>query len=610
MRIKPDVGSVVGPSDQIHWGQAILSPTAYGVVELETSDARRDGITLLTQLGDRLKEPPVSLGELRRLIQELTHAGTKSIAILVPVGSIIYIALSGKGAIYLKRGEAISCLLNAAGALSGELKEGDTIILASEALIQAVSEQTLMSVFDHSGARDVAEKLTLFLHEAGSPLGSAALIFQAAEFIPTEQEETHVAVPTVVAKEIPKVTTWRVPKQLILRLEELKFLLHPRIRRHLAPIKPYLHEKKRSIPFVAATLVGLFVVSVIFGIMRKSQTATNQHVTNTLSQAQHDFDEGVALSSLNPVKGRERLTEAKTLLEPLTKSLSPKSGQGRDVASLYQKVVDNLSVAMHIARGDPTIFFDPGLLKKGGQASSIGLFEDTLGILDSTNNSVYTVTVSAKSGVIVGGGNAISGGTRVAVYGNKLYVLTPEGIALVHAATQQTTPAFVGASAQWGNIGALVGYTGNLYLLDIQKSRVWKYMATDTGFSELREYLNPDTLPDFSHATGMAIDGSVWVGTSDGKILRFTQGAENTFSPQGVDPALGKYLMVYTSDDAKNVYVLDLDNKRVVVLDKDGIYLAQYIWQMNFQPTQMVVSETAKKIVFLASGKIYALDIK
>ena len=92
--------------------------------------------------------------------------------------------------------------------------------------------------------------------------------------------------------------------------------------------------------------------------------------------------------------------------------------------------------------------------------------------------------------------------------------------------------------------------------------------------------------------------------------MRFTQGRQETFIPTGVEPELGRNLFVYTSDTAKNIYLLDQDNKRVVVLDKDGLYLAQYLWEGTLKPTQIVVSEQQKKILLLAEGKIYALDLK
>ncbi|MEK7065543.1 MAG: hypothetical protein AAB961_00995, partial [Patescibacteria group bacterium] len=129
-------------------------------------------------------------------------------------------------------------------------------------------------------------------------------------------------------------------------------------------------------------------------------------------------------------------------------------------------------------------------------------------------------------------------------------------------------------------------------------------------FSKQSEYLNPDTFVDFSQGTSMAIDGTIWVGTSDGKILRFVGGRQETFAPQGVEPAFIGSLVIYTNDEAKNLYVLDSTNKRVVVLDKDGVCMGQYVWQGDLAPTQLVVSEARRKILLLAGGKLYSLDLK
>lgn len=584
MRIKPEIGSVVGPSDTTHWGQVIVSPAAYGVVELASADAQKAGIELLTTLSQRLVTPPVSLQEIKKLASDVHFEGVETVLLLVPVGSVIYVALFGSGAVYLKRGQSTSRLLEGAGALSGEVKEGDTLLLCSRSMHETVSEETLLNVFDHLRAQDVAEKLTLALHERGSSTGATALIFQVAAFIHTEEER---GLPR------PMETVWRFPTRLYRKLLRLD-VRFPRFR---------------SLSLVSTLFILLFGVSVVLGIVKKTQTSTSREVQQAIAAATHSFEEGVALMELNPVKGRERLTQAKTTLEPFTTI--------QRVRELYKQVSDSLTMALHSVRAEPALFFDASLIKKEGTIDSLSLFEGSLGLLDTANRSVYTLDVSSKRSEIVGGGDAIRGATVIASYGDKMYVVTDHGIASVQIRDKKTVSDTVAKPEEWGTIQSIAAYTGNLYLLDRGKSRIWKYIATEKGlpagrqgFSELREYLNPDTLPDLSKATSMAIDGSVWVGTADGKILRFTQGKENTFLPQGVEPGLGNYLVIYTSDVVKNVYILDRDSKRVVVLDKDGFYLAQYIWEGNISPTQIAVSEKEKKTFLLAEGKIYALELK
>jgi len=67
---------------------------------------------------------------------------------------------------------------------------------------------------------------------------------------------------------------------------------------------------------------------------------------------------------------------------------------------------------------------------------------------------------------------------------------------------------------------------------------------------------------------------------------------------------------VYTSDVVQNVYVLDTTQKRVVVLDKDGMYISQYGWKGNLLPVNLVVSEKHGKILLLADGMIYSINLK
>ena len=239
------------------------------------------------------------------------------------------------------------------------------------------------------------------------------------------------------------------------------------------------------------------------------------------------------------------------------------------------------------------------------------MYEKVAVLLDTESPTVYQLDIFSKNGQIVAGGAAYTGSKLAAIHGETIYVLVSKGINAVRIRDKKTTPTVVEEADEWKTIAAMTAYGGNLYLLDTGASRIWKYVATESGFSKLSEYLNPDTFVDLSKATNMAIDGTVWIGTSDGKILRFIQGRQETFAPQGVEPQFSGSLLVYTNDETKNLYILDNSNNRVVTLDKDGVYLGQYVWQGDFlMPTQLIVSETLKKILLLAGGKLYSLDQK
>ncbi len=604
--MRPIAASVVGQVSDTRWGQVLQTPHAYGVVEMHEPDgiARTRGIGLLTKLTRIFDTPPVSLVELTRIADQVMKEDVVSLILLVPVGSTLYLVSRGEGAVYLKRGTKLARLVYGEQSLSGAMKDGDTLIAASKGFIHTLTPEDIIGVFDHLTPQEVAEKLTIRLHEHDGGVGGVALIFQIndTDSSPSEESTASVLPPpaisrrTIYLSKMKGVARRVVPSRHRMRL---RMVIH-----HLRQ-KGFL--KPRSV--MAFGIVVLFLLSVLLGIRRQLATATLSKTDEVLVEAQHSFDEGMALLDLNPVKGRERLLQARDLLSPIV-SKKQRGQEAKKVKALYDEVIENLTRAMHVVEVTPELYFDMGLLKEGALATDVSLFESSLGILDANRKTVFTLGTSPKNGSIVGGGENFSESRLVAMYGDKLYVWTPKGIHQVRLTDQKTVPNVIPAAPDWGNIADMTVFGGNIYLLDIGKNRIWKYVAAEKGFSQLFEYLNPDTLPDLSKTTNMAIDGSVWLGTTTGNIMRFTSGKENSFTTQGEEIPLGQNLKVYTHDEAKMVYILDTDHQRVVVYDKDGLYMSQYVWDSGFIPSALVVSEETGKIFLLRDGKIYSIDLK
>lgn len=596
MRIRSALGSVVGLSDDFHWGQVFLSPAAYGVVEIDdpSGNARDWGVKVLTALSRLAVDPPGSLKKVREIAIKSMEEVVVSLVLLVPVGDVIYMVLLGEGAVHLKRGDRLSTLMNKPGAISGQVQKGDCLMLVTKSVLQALSYEELLGVYDHLDAPAVAEQMTLLLHTHDGDKqaigGGSALIFQVKGLISAEEEEPIFQ----IRAEMP-------PSHLPINHRER--IVHA-VRHHVRGFfaRPMLP--------ITAILAVFFFVSVVFGVVRQWGQKRNSDISRILVSSQHAFEEGVALLPLNSVKGRERLTFARDQLSPLIAGISPSSTEGKAVLQLSKDIVTQLTIASQVYRVEPELYYDLSLLKSGAAIGAIGQDGDTVGLLDVGGLTVVAFTLSSKNAQITAGGEGYSGARLITIHGGSIYVLVENGINKTTVSEKKTTSNIIKKDSVWGEIRSMEYYGGNLYLLDTAKSRIWKYVVTERGFSETREYLNPDTLPDFSLGTGMVIDGGVWVGTRDGRILRFSQGREQTFVPRGVEPVLGKTLVVTTTEENKNLYILDTDNKRVVVLDKDGVYLAQYVWAGPLTPTNLIASEKIKKIILLVDGKLYSIELK
>lgn len=608
MQVKPIIGSVVGRADDRHWGQILTTPQAYGVVEVDDSAglACQHGVGSLSKLSNSLLKTPKSLAEARTVANAVFSDGLVTLILIIPVGKVIYLVLRGKGAVFLKRGDKLAKLLDGEGELSGEVQADDTLLLISKSFAESLSEDELSRVFDHLTAEEAAEKLTLALHESFGGLGGAGLIFQIQKLIPFEEQS--VPVKSAVAQPAFGSAVRGNRGVRVLR----QILSHRKITRiyHGFGRLPVLEGRKKLTALAALVLILLFIGSVVIGVSRNFTSKSDTQAEKTLVEANRIYEEGVALLDLNPLKGRERLMEVKNMLAPLATSTALSSRMRSEIESLYRQMSASLSLSAQVNKGEPQLFYDVNLLKKSAVVSGFSLDGENMAIVDQVGKSIFSLDLTSKNGAILAGGDSFAGVSSIGLHGDNIYVLTSAGVSQVSISHKASTPTNIVKDRKWGTISVLVSFGGNLYLLDKEKSRIWKYVATDNGFSDLKEYLNPDTLPDLTHAMNMAIDGSVWLGTNNGSILKFTQGQVATFVTQGVDPVFGSNLLVYTDDTDNNLYVLDANNKRVVVLEKSGTYVAQYEWSGNLRPSQMVVSEKLKKIFLLINGKIYTLNLK
>lgn len=150
----------------------------------------------------------------------------------------------------------------------------------------------------------------------------------------------------------------------------------------------------------------------------------------------------------------------------------------------------------------------------------------------------------------------------------------------------------------------LAVYNQKLYVLDPRDGQIFKHLATPTGFGGGTNWLRETV--DISKAKSLAIDGAIYLGTTDGKILKFANGQQTEFSVE-VDPALSSEIKIWTSTESSFLYVLEPQAKRLIVLDKDGELIIQYFSEKFDNLKNLAVREKEKKIYLLSGDFVYEI---
>ncbi|MDP9281131.1 MAG: hypothetical protein M3P38_03435 [Chloroflexota bacterium] len=167
---------------------------------------------------------------------------------------------------------------------------------------------------------------------------------------------------------------------------------------------------------------------------------------------------------------------------------------------------------------------------------------------------------------------------------------------------------------KWKTPSAIGVFTNNLYVLDSETGQLWKHESNDGAqFRQAIGYLSTPLAPNTARA--LAVDGDVWIVTSAGDVQRFrrsplvTTAARIDFVPrwEGTAPRASA---IQAIDAQRSIYVLDSVGRLVVQLTRDGRELARFALPSGLPPAaSFYVSESLQVAYTLHGTKIVATSI-
>lgn len=369
---------------------------------------------------------------------------------------------------------------------------------------------------------------------------------------------------------------------------------------------------QRAIPHsgAGAAILGISLLLIILigiGISFKhsKDTARNSRIDSYLKAGADSLGQAQSFKDLNFEQSLKALEDARKNIGLALKEDSKNKGALDLNKTLEGALPDILKI--HTAFDLP-LWLDLSLVKQGYYADRLSLSVGNILILDSTQKSLIQIDAKKKAHQILAGGDKL-GEARYASLNGELALVFSEDKGIIKFSSSNKEQV-VKKDESWGQIVDIYGFGSNIYLLDEAKGEIYKYLPTATGYSEARQYLKKDTKADFSNALRMQIESSVYILKKGGEILRFTQGAADHFALSGLDKNLSSPKSFFVSSDTDKLYLLDSGNKRLLVLDKKGAYVSQYLSDRFADMLDLVVDEKGKKVYLLDGTKIYQMDLK
>jgi hypothetical protein len=163
---------------------------------------------------------------------------------------------------------------------------------------------------------------------------------------------------------------------------------------------------------------------------------------------------------------------------------------------------------------------------------------------------------------------------------------------------------------------AVDSFKGRFYVLDTiadGSGQLWRYQPLDDAYPEQPERYFADPPPKpLAGALDMEIDGNIYILYADGTILKFLGGELEEFDVRGLPGDLGQAVAFAVDADGSSgeIYVADKGNERVVVLESDGAFRAQFRAEGAFDDLEaLTVNEADKRLYVLSGGRLYVASL-
>jgi hypothetical protein len=524
--------------------------------------------------------------------------------------------IAGSGKIVMKRREKVGTLLQKQGTFSGEttfasgfLENGDTVVLETGQFAQGVTLEQLKEALDLDLPNDIVESLSPAMHAHDNGAQSAIVVRFSGPTPPTPQEtvaeDEKVEEPKdeITEKEASEPESEKEPEEEAtlgsvasepaieehpdkedtekpeLVIEKESFAdeedeqpkssgIHlPTLPSMPKPGMQLTHKRKLYLS-IAVILFFLLAISIFFTVTKQNDEQRQAIFKDVYASAQKDYETGQGIESLNPEGSRENYLRAESTLKEGKEKIAAGTEEYKQIEDLLAKVTAELQGAPEpetntLQEAEPPANSLIAVAKDNSGAKGFG--QNTTTVYMINNDVVTSVTKS-------------NGNKKELVENDK----------------------------DWTSPQAVVPYQSNFYVLD-QKNGVLKFVPSGDTYTKSSYFTG--TAPNLSKATGMAIDSSVWIVTSDGKVLKYTRGSQDTFGITGIDKPLRNPSKIVTDGTMESIYVMDNGNRRIVKFDKKGAFQKAYPAGVIANAKEFDIDQKDNRILILANDKVYALPL-
>lgn len=155
---------------------------------------------------------------------------------------------------------------------------------------------------------------------------------------------------------------------------------------------------------------------------------------------------------------------------------------------------------------------------------------------------------------------------------------------------------------------AVAAYNKNLYFTDPNNKQIWKFTKVTSGFAKGKAWIMDVNLPNLERVKDMVIDSNIFLLYDNGQIDKYFSGKkESTFNLDNIQPALSGTDKIYTTEDSSLMYVASFADKRIIVINKDGVFQKQYQIKLDGAIQDIIFKDN--QVFILSDNQVFSAGL-
>ncbi len=411
-----------------------------------------------------------------------------------------------------------------------------------------------------------------------------------------------------------------VLSNLLSLLRKIAYLIFINVRRLFRSVvsifskKVYVDEKERVTNKwlrIAFGVVGIGLLLVI-GFVVVRVTANNQVKAATLAvvETMTTFEAAKQQMESNPIEAREKITTVIANLQAQEKSFSKQpSGQKYIQGKLKEVTAFYDSVSGKQVFNELPAFYDFQLIQSNFVANQSVNFEQFGYFLDKENKKIVKLDLGSKKAETIDLAS-LSVVDDIDVTKDSLFILG-DGIFerpnIIEGEAKEVVAK--GKSNEEAHLVSV--FNNNLYVLNQAQRNVFKYTYSDADkkFGEPIRWIKSAKDLDFENIVSFVVDGEVWLSMKDGKIFRLTSGEGAIFDIVGLTEPFNSPVYLSTTEESKNLYLLEPAQSRLVVVSKEGKFVKEVKSVSLAAGNAVIPLETQNKVLVMSGTLIFEVAL-